>query len=123
MKVALCVIFNILLLAGCETSGPKQKTGAVVGAGLGGLLGAQANGDHKGRRNIAIIVGSLAGTAIGDSVGKSMDATDRMKGGQSLETGRTGESTSGAILIPALSTVFPLQKPIPVQQVFVATTR
>jgi surface antigen len=62
----------------------------VIGGALGGLLGAQVDGDHGQGRTIAIIAGTLAGAAIGGSIGRSMDDTDRLKTARTLETVRTG---------------------------------
>lgn len=80
------------LLAGCASEGPKQEAGMVIGGTLGGILGAQVGGGDG--RTAAIIAGTLAGAAIGGSVGKSMDDTDRLKAGQTLETVRTGVSST-----------------------------
>jgi surface antigen len=66
----------------------------VIGGVLGGLLGAQVSDRDRDLRNIAIIAGTLAGGAIGSSIGRSMDDTDRMRAGQTLETVRTGVSSS-----------------------------
>ncbi len=83
-----------LLVTGCATEGPKQEAGMVIGGVLGGLLGAQVSDRDRDLRNIAIIAGALAGTAIGGSIGRSMDDTDRMRAGQTLETVRTGVSST-----------------------------
>ena len=66
----------------------------VIGGALGGLLGAQVDSSHHEARTAAIIVGTLAGAAIGGSVGRSMDDVDRLKTSQTLETVRTGVSSS-----------------------------
>jgi len=80
-----------LMFAGCATEGPKEEAGMIIGGTLGGLLGAQAD---RGARTGAIIIGTLAGAAIGGSVGQSMDDTDQLKAAQSLETVRTGVSST-----------------------------
>jgi surface antigen len=78
-----------LAVTGCATyQGPQEQTGMVIGGILGGVLGNQVGGGHG--RTAAIIAGTLAGAAIGGAIGQSMDATDRMRVGQSLETVRTG---------------------------------
>lgn len=64
----------------------------VIGGVLGGLLGSELAGHHG--RTAAIIVGSLAGAAIGGAVGRSMDDTDRLKTAQALENVRTGVPAS-----------------------------
>ena len=87
------VLAAALVLPGCQTtSGPNEQAGVVIGGVLGGVLGKQVG---KGDGNTAaIIVGSLLGAHIGGSVGRSMDDTDRLKTAHSLETVRTGVSTS-----------------------------
>lgn len=64
----------------------------VIGGLLGGLLGAQA-GDHH-MRPVAIVAGTLIGASIGGSIGSYMDETDRLRVGQTLETVRTGVSST-----------------------------
>lgn len=66
----------------------------VIGGVLGGILGAQVSDRDRDLRNVAIIAGTLAGAAIGGSIGQSMDDTDRLRTGQTLETVRTGVSSS-----------------------------
>jgi surface antigen len=94
VKSITVVLCCSVLLAGCASNGPKQEAGMVIGGMLGGLLGAQVDGRDRDLRNIAIIAGTLAGAAIGGSIGQSMDATDRLRVGQTLETVRTGVSSS-----------------------------
>jgi len=81
-----------VLFGGCASEGPKQQTGMVIGGALGGLLGSEVGGGEG--RTAAIIAGTLAGAAIGGAVGRSMDDTDRLKAGQTLETVRTGVSST-----------------------------
>lgn len=89
--ISLC---SVLALAGCSNYGRQEQTGMVIGGALGGLLGSQVSGRHDQWRTAAIIVGSLAGAAIGGSVGRSMDDVDRMKTAQTLEAVRTGVSST-----------------------------
>jgi surface antigen len=81
-----------LVLPGCATQGPREESGMVIGGMLGGLLGAQV-GDHH-HRPVAIIAGTLIGASIGGSIGYYMDETDRLRAGETLETVRTGVSSS-----------------------------
>lgn len=83
-----------LALSGCATQsqGPHEESGMVIGGLLGGLLGAQA-GDHH-IRPVAIIAGTLIGASIGGSIGANMDETDRLRVGQTLESVRTGVSST-----------------------------
>jgi len=75
----------LLGLGGCE--GPtKQQSGAVIGAGLGGLLGAQVG--HGGTRTAATIGGAILGGLLGGAIGSSMDETDRLRAAHALEYNR-----------------------------------
>jgi len=76
---------------GCTSEPTKQDAGMVIGGALGGLLGSTVDGSA---RTTAIIAGTILGAFIGVSIGKSMDDTDRLKTAQSLETVRTGTTTS-----------------------------
>lgn len=79
-------------LGGCASQGTYEESGMVIGGVLGGLLGAQVGDRHH--RNVAIIAGTLIGASIGGSVGRSMDETDRLRAAQTLESVRTGVSTT-----------------------------
>lgn len=93
MRVLLLSV--VLFCTACATGGgPNEEAGMVIGGVLGGMLGAQVDSDDRDVRNIAIIAGTLAGSAIGGSIGRSMDDTDRLRTGQTLETVRTGVSSS-----------------------------
>ena len=87
------VIAVALSLPGCQTtSGPNEQAGMVIGGVLGGVLGKQVG---KGDGNTAaVIVGTLLGAYVGGSVGQSMDETDRLKTAHTLETVRTGVSST-----------------------------
>ena len=89
-------------LGGCANRGLADKNRACLdgqcfrldvpddfGAGL--EFDAVGGGDG---RTTAIILGTMAGAAIGGSVGRSMADTDRLKAAQALETVRTGVPTS-----------------------------
>ena len=56
------------------------------------MLGSEI-GDGRGR-TAAIILGTMAGAAIGGAIGRSMDETDRIKTSLALENVRTGVRTS-----------------------------
>lgn len=64
-------------LAGCQTSGygQKQVGGTLLGAGLGGLLGAQF-GSGSGKLATTAL-GVFAGGLIGNEVGRSLDRADQ----------------------------------------------
>ncbi len=94
VAVAVLVTFGV---AACETNaGPKQQGGTVIGAIAGGLLGSTIGGGSG--KVVAIGIGALLGGIIGSEVGKSLDRADRAymqrTTQQSLETGRTGSTSS-----------------------------
>ncbi|WP_455235280.1 RT0821/Lpp0805 family surface protein [Thiogranum longum] len=70
--------------------GRNEQAGMVVGGVLGGLLGSEYDDHHGHGRTAAIILGTLAGAAIGGAIGRSMDDTDRLKTAHALENVRTG---------------------------------
>ena len=83
---------GILAFTGCSTPPTKEEQGMVIGSIIGGVLGSTV-GKGQGR-TAAIIAGTIAGAMIGGSVGRSMDETDRIKTAQTLETVRTGVSST-----------------------------
>lgn len=74
-KFALPAILVISLGACQQGQVNKQTGGTLVGAGLGGLLGAQV-GSGTGQL-AAVAIGALAGAFIGSEVGKSLDNADK----------------------------------------------
>ena len=79
MKVkALWVLFLavVLVIAGCESTGPKTKTGAVagglIGATAGGIIGHQSGHGLEGA-GIGAAVGAISGALLGSS----MDQKDK----------------------------------------------
>jgi surface antigen len=96
MRTQLIIVMTLalsLVLSACTTQPTQEQAGMVIGGALGGLLGNQVKGNGPGR-TVAIIAGTLAGAAIGGAIGRSMDETDRLKTGTTLETVRTGVSSS-----------------------------
>lgn len=66
----------ILILAGCESMGPKAKTGAVAG----GLLGATAGGiiGHQSGSGLeGAAIGAAVGAISGGLIGSAMDDSDK----------------------------------------------
>lgn len=74
MKRLLLVLLSVLLIVGCESMGPKAKTGAVaggvIGAVAGGVIGHQM-GSGVGGAAIGATVGALAGGLIGNELDKA----------------------------------------------------
>ena len=84
---------SILLLTSCATPrGDNEAGGMIIGGILGGVLGHEIGSGHG--RAAATIIGTMIGTSIGGNVGRSMDKTDRLYVARSLESVRTGVSTT-----------------------------
>jgi hypothetical protein len=60
-----------LCLTGCETMGPSEKSGTLIGAATGAGLGAIAGNNIRGMNSWQ---GALAGAAVGGLVGNRMGA-------------------------------------------------
>lgn len=73
---ALTAFLMLLLLAGCVGTGPKEFGGSLLGAGAGGLIGAQF-GQGEGQL-AATAIGTLLGGLAGSSAGRSLDHADRL---------------------------------------------
>lgn len=65
-------------IAGCETTGPKQQSGAIIGAIAGGAIGSQFGGSTGGHIAGGLI-GAVAGGLIGGGIGAQLDAQDRAR--------------------------------------------
>ncbi len=73
--IAMAIV-STFTLTGCA-EGQNQGGAAIGGAILGGLLGSRFG---RGDGQVAMIaLGSVAGAAIGSSIGKRMDDIDRMR--------------------------------------------
>lgn len=59
----------VLALPACETTGPRERTGAAIGAVGGGLLGA-ALGGSAGTAAAGAVAGGIVGGAIGHGLDK-----------------------------------------------------
>ncbi|MDX1483113.1 MAG: RT0821/Lpp0805 family surface protein [Alphaproteobacteria bacterium] len=84
------------LMACAEDAGRKERAGTVVGAVAGGLLGSTI-GKGSGKA-IAIGAGIVLGGIVGSEVGRSLDRADRAYMArtteESLERGRSGETST-----------------------------
>jgi surface antigen len=85
-----------LVLAGCQTAGPKQTVGTIAGGVAGGLVGSQI-GSGSGKL-VAVGAGTLIGAFLGGQIGASLDETDRLYAEQTyynaLESQPTGYTSS-----------------------------
>lgn len=69
--VVCLIVCSALTVVGCQTKG---QTAAVVGAGLGALIGQAVGGDTG-----ATLIGAAAGTGLGYIIGNEMDKNDAEK--------------------------------------------
>ena len=70
-------VATFVFLAGCQSAGPRESAGGLLGAAAGGLIGAQF-GSGKGQV-AAAVVGALAGSALGGKTGRQLDREDRRR--------------------------------------------
>ena len=89
-SVALVAIGSLLLaLTGCASSS-KQDYGTWLGAIGGGIIGGAIDDGGAG----GILIGTVAGGLLGRMIGSYMDASDRKKAAEALESTPTGETAS-----------------------------
>ena len=73
-KLPILVLTALFILTGCESMGPKTKTGAVagglIGAAAGGIIGYQSHNALAGA-GIGAAVGALSGGLIGNAMDES----------------------------------------------------
>ena len=101
--VAIGVSATALLAAGCTTTDPYRSgpvrnntgTGALVGAGVGALLGYLTNtsNSEEGRTNalIGAGVGALAGAGIGQYMDRQQRALEQELSGTGVGVAREGD--------------------------------
>src|SRR5476651_1102913 len=103
MRKIVAVAVVSLSLAACQQPGTgagpgeigmnKTTGGALVGAGVGGLVGSQFGGGAG--KGVFTLLGVLAGGLAGSQVGKSLDENDlsyaRRSQQQAFEAGRSGQ--------------------------------
>lgn len=77
LKLSAVALSTIVLLSGCESAGPKETGGTVVGALAGGIIGAQFG--HGAGSVVGGAIGALLGGLIGNQIGVSMDDNDKEK--------------------------------------------
>ncbi len=76
MRFPFALILLIPFFTGCATTDEgepnRQATGTLIGAVVGGLLGAQVDDDDGNNRD-GILIGAVAGAAAGNAIGAHMD--------------------------------------------------
>ena len=77
-KMIILILAVLLVISGCapHSSGPREQTGTLLGAGTGALLGAQV-GSGRGRL-VAVAIGTLAGALVGQDIGRTLDRADQV---------------------------------------------
>ena len=94
--IIAAVLASTVALTGCQSAGPKETVGGVVGAGAGAAVGSLFGGG-KGQIAMAVI-GGLPGSQVGAGVGQSLDNIDRQmerqSGAQALESYPTGQTST-----------------------------
>ncbi len=102
MKKILIIACSLALAACSSNPGPREQSGAVLGAATGAILGAALSDHHHGWRGrgggpsgAAIVLGAIAGGLVGSSIGRDLDRADRQAMSranyQALEYNRSGE--------------------------------
>ncbi|MEC8460927.1 MAG: glycine zipper 2TM domain-containing protein [Pseudomonadota bacterium] len=83
------VLVSVVLMSGCQS---QQDFGRVVGGIAGAGIGSQFG---KGRGNtVNTVAGALIGSYIGEQIGKDIDAKNREKIAQVLETKPSGNQVA-----------------------------
>ena len=72
--IAAAVISSAVMVSGCQSAGPKESWGTLIGAAAGGLVGSQI-GSGTGQA-AAIGLGVLLGGLAGQDVGRTLDRAD-----------------------------------------------
>ncbi len=91
MKKALTTLILIatgVSLVECSNM-TNQDVGTVSGAALGGLIGSRFGGGSG--QMVAIGAGALLGAYLGGKIGQSMDAQDRARMNNALESNPVGQ--------------------------------
>ena len=70
------LISAIIFTLGCESMGPKSKTGALAGGGIGAVAGGVI-GHQMGRGIEGAVIGAAVGAIGGGLIGDSMDKADQ----------------------------------------------
>ncbi len=78
MKIKVTALFAamLLILAGCESMGPKATTGAVAGGAIGAVAGGVI-GYQSGNALAGAGIGAAVGAVAGGLLGNSWDQKDK----------------------------------------------
>ena len=72
--IVAAVLASTVAISGCQSAGPKESWGTLIGAAAGGLLGSQIGGGTG--QAAAIGLGVLLGGLAGQDVGRTLDKAD-----------------------------------------------
>ena len=85
-----------LTLGGCQTMGPAEGTGAVLG-GIGGAVIGSQFGSGRGQL-VTTALGAVVGAMAGSAIGEAMDANSRQQASAATHTalnrGMTGQTVA-----------------------------
>jgi uncharacterized protein YcfJ len=101
--LTFAVAVALSLTAACTPGdyGPRETTGGLTGAVLGGLIGAQFG---RGDGNLmATGAGVLIGSLIGSEIGRSMDDVDRVRANEAIRLAKRSAGTTHRAAILGLS--------------------
>lgn len=76
LKKILILAVTVSFLAGCESMGPKSKTGAVAGGVIGAVAGGVI-GHQMGSGPIGAAIGATVGAISGGLIGNEIDKADQ----------------------------------------------
>jgi surface antigen len=63
--------------SGCQSMGPKETGGTVIGGATGALIGSQIG--SGGGRVLGVAIGALAGGLVGREIGTQLDRRDQLE--------------------------------------------
>ena len=92
MRLSVTFLVACALATGCVGSGPKAQGGGLIGAAGGGLLAAAAGGGAAAVIG-SMLLGGLAGSAIGDSLDQRDREIAALAAQRSLESARANTTT------------------------------
>ena len=85
----LVLVLAFGLLAGCDSNREFGRVaGGIAGAGIGNQLGRGNN------RAFTTVVGAIIGSSLGERIGQDMDARNRERLAQVLESSRSNTQTT-----------------------------
>jgi len=81
--------FAVIASVSCQSAGPKEKKGRIIGGVIGLAVGLAGGKDN---RAAGAAIGGLIGTLLGSAIGRSMDKRDISNRKKALETSKDKQS-------------------------------